>query len=251
MAFKDHFSAQAGHYSKFRPHYPRTLFEFLASLAPARSRAWDCGTGSGQAAIGLAEFFSEVIATDASEKQIANAHTHPGVRYRVAPAEASGLETASVDLVTVAQALHWFDLDKFYAEVRRVLRSGGILAAWTYDLFGITPQVDAVVHHYYREIVGPYWPTERKWVEQQYRTIPFPFEERPAPTFNLTAEWELTDLLGMLRTWSATRICLETTGSDPVLLIEESLARAWGEPTTSRSVVWPLSLRVGEVFPGG
>lgn len=251
MTFKDHFSTQAGQYSKFRPRYPRTLFEFLASLAPGRTRAWDCGTGSGQAAAGLAEFFTEVVATDASAKQIENARPHPGVSFRVAPAEQSGLEDASVDLVTVAQALHWFDLDRFYAEVARVARPAGILAAWTYDLFTITPPVDAVVHHYYTEIVGPYWPPERKWVEQRYRTIPFPFEERPVPSFNLTAEWEMADLIGMLNTWSATQKCRETTESDPLLLIEESLARAWGEAGTTRPVVWPLSLRVGQVNPGG
>ena len=247
MEFKDHFSPQAKDYARFRPRYPSELFRFLASLPPARARAWDCGTGSGQAAVGLAGWFDEVVATDASQKQIDSATRHPRVLYRTAPAENSGIESDSIDLTVVAQALHWFDLDRFYEEVRRVSRPGGILAAWTYDLFRITPGVDAVVHHYYKEIVGPYWPPERKWVEDRYRTIPFPFPELPAPDFTLEARWNLADLVGMLGTWSSTQICRQTTGADPREAVSASLERAWGPAGTSRRVIWPLHLRLGTV----
>ncbi len=247
MNFKDHFSRQAGDYARFRPQYPPTLFEFLASLAPGRERAWDCGTGSGQAALGLAGFFEQVIGTDASRQQIDRALRHRRIKYRVASAEASGLETASIDLTVVAQALHWFDLDRFYAEVRRVSKPAALLAAWTYDLFRITPEVDAAVHHFYKEIVGAYWPPERRWVEDRYRTIPFPFEECPAPTFTLEAEWELADLIGMLGTWSATQRCREITGEEPIEAVADALKRAWGPAETVRKVTWPLNLRVGRV----
>jgi ubiquinone/menaquinone biosynthesis C-methylase UbiE len=152
--FKDHFSKQAADYAKFRPRYPKELFRRLASIAPDTQLAWDCATGTGQAAIELAEFFDRVIATDASEKQIANAERHPRVEYRAATAEESGLDAASVDLVTVAQALHWFDLDRFYAEVRRVLKPQGLLAATAYKLAKISPEIDLIVNHYYSDIVG-------------------------------------------------------------------------------------------------
>lgn len=243
----DHFSALAEGYARHRPGYPSELFRFLAEQAPSREQAWDCATGSGQAAIGLAPHFDRVVATDGSPQQVAQAAPCRGVDYRVAPAEASGLPDASLDLITVAQALHWFDLDPFYAEVRRVLKPGGIIAVWSYNLLTIAPAVDAVVNHLYEAVVGPYWPAERRHVENGYRDLPFPFERVATPAFAMTAEWDLGHLLGYLQTWSATRRFREAQGEDPVETIREALEAAWGEPHATRQVRWPLRLRVGRL----
>jgi ubiquinone/menaquinone biosynthesis C-methylase UbiE len=172
VSFKDHFSKQAAGYAKFRPRYPQTLFEYLGSIAPSRQVAWDCATGNGQAAIRLAPVFDRVIATDASETQIANAQSHERIDYRVAPAENSGIGSETVNLIMVAQALHWFDLDRFYAEARRVLKNNGVFAASAYNLLNVEPAIDLVVNRYYYEVVGPFWPPERKLVEQ-FADLPF------------------------------------------------------------------------------
>ena len=239
MNFQDHFSKQADRYTQFRPHYPAELFRFLATLPARTERAWDCGTGNGQAAVALAEFFDEVVATDPSARQIEHACEHPRVRYQVAPAEAVPLADGSTDLVTVAQALHWFDHPRFYDEVRRVLRPAGAIAAWGYGLAVITPEVDAVVQHLYADLLGPYWPPERRKIEERYATIPFPFAEVPDPGFAMAAEWSLDDLLGYLGTWSSAQKYIDEHGRDPLEQVRADLTRAWGaEPV--RPVRWPL-----------
>lgn len=247
MAFKDYFSRQAGQYTQFRPRYPRELFQFLAATAPDRQRVWDCGTGNGQAAVDLAADFSEVIATDPSERQIAHALPHDRVSYRVAPAEKSGLEDRSVDLVTVAQALHWFDLDGFYREVRRVARPAGILAVWGYGLATINSVIDPLVWYLYEDLLGEYWPPERRLVEAHYTTVPFPFQELPTPTFTLQAEWNLADLIGYLSTWSSVQKFIERNGAEPLQPAMEALTAAWGPPTERQRVEWPLFQRLGKV----
>src|SRR6266540_3176618 len=244
VAFKDHFSKQAADYAKFRPNYPQKLFDYLRSIAPSRQLAWDCGTGNGQAAVGLASLFDRVIATDASEKQIANAQSHKIVEYRVAPAENSGIGSRTIDLIMVAQALHWFDLDRFYAEMRRVLKPDGILAASAYNLLHIEPAIDAVVNRYYYEVVGAFWPPERKLVEQ-FGDLPFPFQEIIPPKFEMTAQWNLDHLLGYLQTWSSTQRFIAAKGSDPLEQIMDELRAAWGDSQQTRNVTWPLVLRVG------
>ena len=243
MSFKDHFSKQAAAYARFRPRYPQELFDYLASIAPSRQIAWDCGTGNGQAAIGLAAVFDRVIATDASEKQIANAQPHKIVEYRVAPAENSRIELATIDLILVAQTLHWFDLDRFYAEVRRVLKTDGVLAASAYNLLHIEPAVDAIVNRYYHEVVGPFWPPERELVEQ-FANLSFPFHEIDAPQFEMTVQWNLDHMLGYLRTWSSTQRFIAAKGSDPLEQIMDALRSAWGKREQIRSVTWPLIVRV-------
>ncbi|HKJ76269.1 MAG TPA: class I SAM-dependent methyltransferase [Gammaproteobacteria bacterium] len=247
MAFADHFAPVAADYGRHRPGYPPGLFAFLADTAPGTRRAWDCATGTGQAARGLAEHFAEVRATDASAGQVEQAEGPTNVRYSVAPAEAGGLDDASADLVTVAQALHWFDLPAFYAEVRRVLRPGGLLAVWSYNLLEAGPAVDAVIERLYRDRLGPYWPTERRHVENGYRDLPFPFRPVAAPAFAMTSEWTLAGLTGYLGTWSAVARCREAEGTDPVAEVEAALAAAWGPADTARPVRWPLTLRVGRV----
>src|SRR6266511_1261221 len=244
VAFKDHFSKQAAGYAKFRPRYPPELFDYLGFIAPSHELAWDCGTGNGQAAIGLASVFNRVIATDASEKQIANAQPHKIVEYRVAPAENSGIGSGTIDLILVAQASHWFDLDRFYSEARRVLKADGILAASAYNLLHIEPAVDDIVNRYYYDVVGPFWPPERKFVEQ-FADLPFPFQEIVPPKFEMTAQWNLDHLLGYLQTWSSTQRFIAAKGSDPLEQIMDELRAAWGDSQQTRNVTWPLVLRVG------
>lgn len=188
--------------------------------------------------------FDHVVATDASEKQITNAESHKRVGYRVAPAEDSGIDSTSVDLIMVAQALHWFDLDRFYTEVRRVLKTSGILAASAYNLLTIEPAIDDIVNHYYYEVVGPFWPPERKLVEQ-FAALPFPFREIEPPKFEMTAPWSLDHLIGYLRTWSSTQRFIAAKDSDPLEEITDELRNAWGDPQQIRDVTWPLGMRVG------
>jgi Methylase involved in ubiquinone/menaquinone biosynthesis len=244
MSFKDHFSKQAADYARFRPGYPRELFDYLASIAPSRQLAWDCATGNGQAAVGLTSVFDSVIATDASEKQITNAALHERVDYRVAPAEDSGIDSGTVDLIMVAQALHWFDLSSFYAEARRVLKPDGVLAASAYNLLQIEPVIDDVVNRYYYEVVGSFWPPERKLVER-FADLPFPFYKVAPPKFEMRAAWNLDHLVGYLRTWSSTQRFIAAKVSDPLKQIIDELRAAWGAPEQTRTVVWPLTLRVG------
>jgi SAM-dependent methyltransferase len=243
MSFKDHFSKQAGDYAKFRPRYPRKLFEYLGSIAPSRQLAWDCGTGNGQASVGLATAFDRVIATDASEKQIANAQPHERVEYRAAPAESSGIASETVDLIMVAQALHWFDLDRFYDEVRRVLKKNSVLAASAYNLLRIEPAIDEVINRYYYEVVGPFWLPERKLVEN-FSELPFPFHELDPPEFEMTAQWNLDHLVGYLGTWSSTQRFIAETDGDPLEQISDELRTGWGDPQQTRKVRWPLTLRI-------
>ncbi len=243
--FQDHFSGVSAEYRRFRPGYPEELFAWLANLAPSRECAWDCATGSGQAARLLTGHFHLVAATDASTNQLRQAETMPGLHYLTALAEATPFRSASIDLVTVAQALHWFDLERFYNEARRVLRPGGIIAAWTYNLLRIEPAINRAIKHLYVDILDSYWPQERRLVEANYRTIPFPFQEVAAPLFTMTVDWRLGDLLGYLSTWSAVQRYRQATGRDPLDQVRAELLDAWGEPDLVRHISWPLVLRVG------
>lgn len=247
MSFADHFSGVAAEYAAFRPRYPDALFDFLAREARAPDEAWDAGTGSGQAAIGLARHFRHVTATDASGDQIEHATPHARVSYRVAPAEASGLADASVDLVTVAQAVHWFDRERFWHEVRRVLRARGVIAIWTYRLFEIAPVIDAATRRFYTGVVGPFWPPERLLTEQRYQTIEFPFAEFAAPNFVIEQQVTLDDVAGYIRTWSATRAFVKHHGKDPVDDLVAELGPAWGAPLQLRLARWPVAMRIGRV----
>jgi SAM-dependent methyltransferase len=245
--FEDHFSKQAQDYARHRPQYPPELFAWLASVAPHRNLAWDCGTGNGQAALGLASQFERVVATDASAEQIGHATAHEQIEYRVEPAEAPQFEPGSVGLVTVAIAVHWFDLPAFYAAVRRVAAPGGILAVWTYHLFVAAPEIDRIVTHYYQDVVGPYWPERIAYIADRYRTLPFPFDEIAAPEFEMRATWRLAQVIGFLDSWSASRRYREAQGRHPIEQIEPMLASAWGDPEHEREIRWPLYLRVGRV----
>lgn len=243
------FASVAREYANYRPGYPPDLFAWLARLAPARDAVWDCGCGSGQASIALAEHFGVVHATDAAAEQIAAATPHPRVRYAVAPAEHSGLGERSMDLVTVAQALHWFDVVAFYAEAARVARPGALLAVWNYPRPQfVEPELDRRFFAFYSDVVGPYWPPERRHIEAGYRTLPFPFEEVATPEFGLELEWNLDQVAGYVSSWSATSRYRQALGTDPVPLLRELLSAAWpGAGVTA--IRMPIGLRVGRLGP--
>lgn len=242
--FEDHFSEVAQSYRRFRPRYPAELFEWLAGQVPARRLAWDCGTGNGQAAHQLAGHFAQVIATDASLEQLAWAEPHARIEYRCAPAEDVELVAGSVDLISVATAIHWFDLPRFYSRAREALAPGGILAAWTYHLPVISPEIDELLAYYIEQVVGPFWPEKARVVLDFYRSLPFPFPEIAAPAFEIRTAWSLAELTGFLDSWSAARLFREAKGQSPIVEIEAELARAWGGQER-RSLSIPLYLRVG------
>lgn len=242
--FTDHFGSVAEAYAHYRPTYPAALFDWLAAVAPARRRAWDCATGTGQAAIGLAAHFAAVVATDASASQLAAARPHPRVQYRLAAAESSGLEAESLDLVTVAQALHWFDQPRFFEEVERVLHPGGVLAVWSYGIPRLEGEgPDALLQHFYVDIVGPYWPPEKALVENGYRDLVLPFESLEAPSFAMEATWTLEQLLGYGASWSASARYRGALGQDPIERLRPPLAAMWGEAATPRRLHWPLTIK--------
>jgi ubiquinone/menaquinone biosynthesis C-methylase UbiE len=246
--FIDLFSGHAENYARARPKYPAELFAYVAALCSNRKLAWDVGTGNGQAASGLVEHFERVIATDASEGQLAHAAQHERIEYRVALAEDADLPAASVDLVTIAQALHWIRFDDFYANVRRVGRPQAIIAAWCYTLPRVSAAVDAVCDRFCYDRVGHYWEAGRQYVEDRYENIPFPFDEiKPTPTFACRSEWSLAQYLDYVRSWSAVQRFIKTQGFDPMTEIAEEMAAAWGEATRVRVVTSPIYLRVGRV----
>jgi SAM-dependent methyltransferase len=245
------FAAVSKEYARFRPRYPRAIFQWIASLVERHDLAWDCATGNGQAATGLAEDFAHVEATDASEDQLRHAMANPRITYRQAPAEHSGLADATVDVVTVAQALHWLPLDGFYAEVRRVLRPGGALVAFGYHLPGIgIADVDRAMTHFHDVIVGPYWRPERQLVVDRLRTIPFPFREIEPPEFEIQLPMSLATFGDFLRTQSATERYRTIRGEDPVPAFEERVQPFWGARDLIREVRFPMFVRAGRGWAG-
>lgn len=242
--FADHFSGQAQEYARFRPTYPDSLIDFLATSVPARRLAWDCGTGSGQAAVALASRFDQILATDPSREQLSRAEKHPRVEYRIGRESESGLENASADLVTAAQAAHWFDLPAFYAEVDRVLRPGGLIAVWSYQLLTVSPEIDETLMAFYEGRVGPYWPPERQIVDEGYRSLPFPYERVPAPPMAIETTISRSDLIGYVGTWSAVQRFRQAEGTDPIPEIAAALEGVW-PGTESLPARWPLSVLAG------
>ncbi len=242
----DNFSSGSDNYSLFRPSSPDEIFDFLYSNIVNFEHAWDCGTGNGQVARVLAKRFHNVTATDISEEQICEAHSLPNINYLIERAEYTSLPTSSVDLVTVAQAIHWFDFEPFYAEVRRVCRAGAIVAAWTYASIHVTERVDKVIDKLYRELTGPYWDKERRYVDECYQSIPFPFDEIETPSFCIEQHMTLAQLTGYLRTWSGVKHYERATQVDPVTIVEEELAAAWDNAGT-RLTTWPVYMRAGRV----
>jgi SAM-dependent methyltransferase len=243
--FKDHFSQSAARYVAHRPTYPLELVNFLADRAPLENVAWDCGCGSGQLSTLLAERFAKVYATDASAKQIENAIPHPQVAYSCTPAEASGLESGVADLIVAAQAAHWFDLPAFYQEARRVGHSGSLLALVSYGIVKLDKQLDPIIDQFYFTVLGPYWPPERKYVEEGYRSFDFPFPELAAPEMQISVQWNLSDFLGYVNTWSSVAAMDRAAGREEHERFNRELSQAWNPPEAIRQVKWPLTVRAG------
>ena len=247
--FEQLFSRQAAGYAASRPDYPSALIEFVAGCAARRRWAWDCATGSGQAALPLSAYFDRVIASDASPRQLGHAHRGPRIDYVAAAAEASGIADHAIDLVTVAQALHWFDRDRFYAEVRRVLAPGGVIAVWSYGDPRVADDtaLDAALMQFNTGFLGAYWPPDRGLVGEGYRALPFPFAERSSPAFSIEREWTRPELAAYMRSWSSRARYLERHGTDPVDGFERDVQPLWGAPASRHRIVWPVTVRVGGV----
>ena len=246
MSFKDHFSGHAALYRDARPGYPPALFVRLAQLTPARSVCWDAGCGNGQASVALADHFDDVFASDPSAEQIASASAHPRVRYAIERAEACSLPDASVDLVCIAQALHWLDLAAFHREVRRVLKPGGVFVAIGYARTRVSAEVDAVYRRLYEDITGPYWPPERALIDERYASLPFPFEAiDPGPLPPMQQHWHLHPYLAYLESWSAVARYRKQHGHSPLDLVREDFTRAWGDPESNRTVEWDMFVLAG------
>jgi SAM-dependent methyltransferase len=241
------YSPLAATYARARPTYPAELYQWLAGLVDARDLAWDCATGSGQAARGLAAHFARVVATDRSAEQIAHAPTHPRVEYRVATAEASGLAAGSADLVTIAAALHWLEVASFFGEVRRVLRGGGVLAAWTYHTAICEPPFDRAFHRLYWDVLYPYFDPRVRFVDEKLETIDMPGVPIAAPPFTVTVHWTLEGALDYVRSWSGAHAYREARGEDAAELVRDELAPLFGDAITVRAVRIPLFVRASRL----
>lgn len=246
MTTKDLFSGHANLYAAFRPTYPEELYQFIFQFVPGKGIAWDCGTGNGQVAQRLAQTFTKVYATDLSEKQIAEAVRHPNIEYSVSSAEKTSFPDSTFDLITVAQALHWFNTDAFYREVRRVASPDATLAFWGYGNITINAELDAHIQHFYSRVVGEFWDSARHHVETEYRDIPFPFTMIESPRFHIQQRWTLDHLCGYLESWSATQRYIAERHSNPVKELRSVLRASWGAEDTL-TVRFPVFLKLGRV----
>jgi ubiquinone/menaquinone biosynthesis C-methylase UbiE len=240
---KDNFSKGSYQYSQFRPKYPKELYMFLESLIEEKEAAWDCGTGNGQVAGELSNFFKKLEATDISQQQLDNAVNISNINYSLQPAEKTNFPDNSFDLITVAQAIHWFDIGKFYKEVNRTLKPGGLIAIIGYGLFKSNEQTNDLINHFYQDIVGPFWDPERVYLDDGYSSIPFPFEEIHSPNFEMEFSWEFEQLIGYLKTWSAVKHFENRCGYNPVDTISEDLKTVFGK---RGAVKFQIFLRLGK-----
>lgn len=243
---KDNFSQQASAYAKYRPTYPQELYDFILNKVEQRNTAWDCGTGNGQTAKELSKYFKEVFATDISEKQIQNASKTENIFYSVQTAEQTNFQDNHFNLVTVSQALHWFDVSKFYAEVKRVAKPNAWIAVWMYSLANISPEIDKLINvKHYKETLGSYWDYERRFVDDNYTTLPFSFKEIQCPVFKMRFEWTLQELEGYLNTWSALQKFIAQHNYNPVDKLMEEIKLFWKQER--KEVVFPVYMRMGQI----
>jgi ubiquinone/menaquinone biosynthesis C-methylase UbiE len=246
MPAKDNFSSQSDQYAKYRPTYPKEFFNYLNSIIPRKQNAWDCGTGNGQVAYELAKTFDAVFATDISQSQIDNALQADNISYSVQPAESTHFNNNLFDLVIVAQAIHWFDFDRFYAEARRTAKEHALFCVIGYGRIQISETIDALITNFYTNVIGKYWDKERRYVDEDYKTIPFPFDEIQTPQFENRHQWNLAHLIGYLNTWSAVKHFVKQNGYNPVDQLRPEIELYWGN-AAEKEVVFPLLLRVGKV----
>jgi len=242
--YKDYFSGHSRAYALARPDYPDSLFSYLNTLCQQHEIAWDCACGNGQASIALARYFDRVIATDASGDQLAHAPRHKKIQYQVARAEEYFLPPGTVDLVTVAQALHWLNLQKFYANVRSVLKTKGVLAVWCYGLHRIDDTFDDVIDQLYNSVLGRYWPKERRLVEEAYKDLDFPFEEINSPNLVMIKTWTFQETMNYIESWSAVQRYIKDRNANPLDLFRDRLLLSWGDKP-KREICWPMTLRIG------
>jgi SAM-dependent methyltransferase len=242
---KDNFSKQAAVYAKYRPDYPEELFHFILGHVKQKEAAWDCATGNGQTAKELASRFQKVFATDISQKQLDNAHKADNIVYSVQPAEQTGFANQQFDLITVSQALHWFHFDRFYAEVNRVAKPGSWIAVWMYSLLRISPNIDKLVDEYHFQTIEKYWDSERKYVDNNYTTVPFPFAEIRTPAFSIEYSWTLDDLEGYFNTWSALQKFITANNYNPVPELIKIIQPFWKEE--KMKIIFPVYMRMGKI----
>lgn len=244
---KDLFSTQADLYAKYRPAYPKELFEYIVSFVPEKNLAWDCATGNGQAALALSEYFNKVIASDISEAQLKQAVKKDNIEYTRSYAESTHFDDNIFDLVTVAQAYHWFKWDEFKKEVERVCKPGAVIAIWTYDRYIKNgKRIDDLINEFYNNVTGPYWDPERRHVEERYENVDFDFENLPTKNFDTVLHWNRNDMLGFISTWSATHRFIQAKGYSPISQLETELKKIWPE-NEIKEIVFPIYLKLGRV----
>lgn len=241
---KNVFSIQPEQYAAYRPAYPAELLDYILSSVKERRTVWDCGTGTGQIAIQLAPYFERVFASDISEAQLSKAKADEKVEYSMQAAENTDYPDDIFDLIVVAQAIHWFDFDLFYDEVNRVLRDNGVFAVIGYDRPVVSPEIDMIISDFYTRIVGPFWDPERKYIDEQYKTIPFPFTESLVPEFKNSLQWDLEHFIGYLKTWSAVKHYEKANGVNPVDVLLPQLRAYWND-AEEKKIDFPILLRVG------
>lgn len=247
MFFKDHFSSQSRDYAKYRPTYPVELFRDLADISPSCNYALDVATGNGQAAAGLLKYFNVVIAFDASKNQIAHVNKGYQIKYMVAIAEQIPVRDSSIDLITCAQAVHWFNWELFNNETSRILNKEGIIAIWGYGLPQVNKTIDEIIWNYYSNIVGKFWAKERTYVENEYNQIPFPFKLLKSHDYLINLSWRFENLIGFLNSWSATRSYINTLQKNPIQEIKNELSNAWFSGDEIKNIIWPLFVKFGKL----
>jgi hypothetical protein len=246
METKDYFSGHSKIYAAFRPSYPQAVYDFILRYVPGKITAWDCATGNGQVAKVLSEYFKKVDATDISQQQLDRAYQADNIYYATSAAEKTSFTDNQFDLITVGQALHWFDVDAFYKEAKRVGKNKSILAIWGYSLCSVDEDIDKIFLDFYRNIVGPYWDNARKLVEEEYKNMPFPFEQITTPKFEINVSWTRNEFVGYLTSWSATQKYIKTNKINPVDAIAEQLKKYWRVDET-KTVRFPVFVKLGIV----